>query len=115
MVSNRTGEYNFLGQRDRSSFIVPGQRDNGLSSKSCHGPGKTRTACQIPGRDAGLNNLYFSVLGFLQWDKEIFLSQEKGTIGHPVPDCPGISRFATHAALTGLIGVGYALVSLFLL
>ena len=26
-VSNGTGQCNFLGQRDRSFFIVPGQRD----------------------------------------------------------------------------------------
>ena len=30
-VSNMTGQCNFSGQRDRSSFIVPGQRDNGTS------------------------------------------------------------------------------------
>ena len=30
-VSNGTGQCNFLGQRDKSSFIVPGQRDNGTS------------------------------------------------------------------------------------
>ena len=34
-VSNGTGQCNFSGQRDKSSFIVPGQRDNGISSKSC--------------------------------------------------------------------------------
>ena len=40
----------FWGQRDRSSFIVPGQRDNGTISKSCQGPGRAGTACQNPGR-----------------------------------------------------------------
>ena len=30
-VSNGTGQYKFLGQRDRSFFLVPGQRDNGTS------------------------------------------------------------------------------------
>ena len=39
-VSNGTGQGNFSGQRDRSFFIVPGQRDNGTSSKSCHGTGR---------------------------------------------------------------------------
>ena len=43
-VSNGTGQYNFSGQRDRSSFIVPGQRDNGTSSKSCQGTGRAGTA-----------------------------------------------------------------------
>ena len=50
------------GHRDRSSFIVPGQRDNGTSSKSCHGTGRAGTAkiqdgtgrdSENPGRDAG--------------------------------------------------------------
>ena len=36
-VSNGKGQCNFLGPRDRSSFIVPGQKDNGKSSKSCQG------------------------------------------------------------------------------
>ena len=36
-VSNGTGQCSFWGQRDRSSFIVPRQRDNGISSKSCQG------------------------------------------------------------------------------
>jgi hypothetical protein len=35
-VSNGTGQCNFSGQRDGSSFIVLGQRDNRTSSKSCH-------------------------------------------------------------------------------
>ena len=32
-VSNRTGQCNFSGQRDRSSFIVPGQRDKGTTGQ----------------------------------------------------------------------------------
>ena len=32
------------GQRDRSSFIVPGQRDKGTRSKSCHRTGRSGTA-----------------------------------------------------------------------
>ena len=41
------------GQRDRSSFIVPGQRDNGTSSKSCHGTGRAGIFwdCPVPSRD----------------------------------------------------------------
>ena len=39
-VSNETGQYNFSGQWDRSFFIVPTQRDNGTSSKSCQGTGR---------------------------------------------------------------------------
>ena len=42
------------GQRDRSSFIVPGQRDNGTSSKSCHGTGRdfkqALPSQDVPGR-----------------------------------------------------------------
>ena len=30
-VSNGTGQCNFSGQRDRSFFLVPGQRDNETS------------------------------------------------------------------------------------
>ena len=54
-VSNGTGQCNFSGQRDRSSFIVPGQRDNGTSSKSCHGTGRDGPGrdSQNPRRDAG--------------------------------------------------------------
>ena len=58
-VSNETGQYNFLGQTDRSSFIVKGQRKT--SSKSYHGTGRARTVYQNTGRDTGRNNHYFSV------------------------------------------------------
>ena len=60
-VSNGTGQCNFSGHRDRSFFVVPGQRDNGTSSKSCHGTGRAGTACQNLGRDAGRDNHYFSI------------------------------------------------------
>jgi hypothetical protein len=43
---------NFLGRRERNSFIVLGQRDNGISSKSCHGMGQAGTAYQNPGPNA---------------------------------------------------------------
>ena len=61
-VSNGAGQDNFSGQRDRRFFIVPGQRDNGTSSKSCQGTGRAGTAkirdgtgrdSQNAGRDAG--------------------------------------------------------------
>ena len=39
-VPNGTGQAGLAGQRDRSFFIVPGQKDNGTSSKSCHGTGR---------------------------------------------------------------------------
>ena len=35
--------------RDRSSFIVQGQKDHGTSSKSYQGSGQAGTACQNPG------------------------------------------------------------------
>jgi hypothetical protein len=63
-VSNTTGQCNFLGQRDRSFFIVPGQRDNlkilpwngtGRDSKSISGTGRgmgqSLLCCQNPGQD----------------------------------------------------------------
>ena len=60
-VSNGTGQCNFSGRRDRSFFIVPGQRDNGTSSKSCHGTGRNgifdRLSRPVPGRPAGQNHL----------------------------------------------------------
>ena len=75
-VSNGAGQDNFSGQRDRRFFIVPGQKDNGISSTFCHGTlhgtERTRIACQIcdktrngtitffhqnPGRDAGLDGI----------------------------------------------------------
>ena len=69
-VSNGTGQYNFSGQRDRSSIVVPGQRDNGTSSKSCHGTGRGTGQllffCQNPGRDRdGTGQLLFFSYDFL--------------------------------------------------
>ena len=49
-VSNGTGQCNFLGQTDRSFFIVPGHRYNGTSSKSCHGTERDFWQA-IPSRD----------------------------------------------------------------
>ena len=160
-VSNETGQYNFLGQTDRSSFIVKGQRKT--SSKSYHGTGRARTVYQNTGRDTGRNNHYFSVkirdgtgtgrdncyffpmiscfitslpvsehtflvleppfpvfgfLGLLILSRDVrdrgicprifelalvpgerdsgtrifLLSQDKGTMGPPVLECPGMSR-----------------------
>ena len=60
-VSNGTGQCNFLGQRDRSSFIVAGQSDNGTSPRSCHRTGQAGKACQNRGQDVGWDNHYFSV------------------------------------------------------
>ena len=45
-VSNGTGQCNFLGQRDRSSFIVPGQRTTGQAktlAKRRDGPGQPKS------------------------------------------------------------------------
>jgi hypothetical protein len=50
-VSNGTGKYNFSGQRDRSSFIVPGPWDNGTSSKCWPGWGFDIMPWDRPGRD----------------------------------------------------------------
>ena len=52
-VSYGTGQCNFLGQRDNSSFIVPGQRDDGMSWIFCRGTGRVGKACQNLGRDLG--------------------------------------------------------------
>ena len=41
--------HNSKGQRDRQNFFVPGQRDNGTSSKSCHGTGFFETVPSLPG------------------------------------------------------------------
>ena len=53
-VSNGTGQCNFSGQRDRSSFIVPGPWDNGTSSKCCLGTGwdVILTVCPVPSKDS---------------------------------------------------------------
>ena len=63
-VPNKTGQCNFSGQRDRKSFLVPGQRDNGTSSKSCHGTGRDfdRLSRPVPGRPAGQNHFLFGTL-----------------------------------------------------
>ena len=46
-VSNRTGQYNFLGKRDRSSFIVPGQAQNFAKRRDGLGqPDKIRDGTQ---------------------------------------------------------------------
>ena len=69
-VSNGTGQCNFLGQRDRSSFIVPGLRDNGTSYKTCQGTGRAGTAkirdgtgrdSKNPDRMGFVVNLYFAL------------------------------------------------------
>ena len=39
------------------AFVVPGQRDNGTSSKSCHGTGRAGTASQNLGWDVGRERL----------------------------------------------------------
>ena len=39
-ISNGTGQCNLSRQRDRKSFVIPGQKDNSTSSKSCHGTGQ---------------------------------------------------------------------------
>ena len=53
----------FWGQRDRSFFIVPGQRDNRTSSKSCHRTGRASIAYKKTGtgHGTGRDNHYFSV------------------------------------------------------
>ena len=108
-VSNGTGHSNFSGQRDRQNFFVPGQRDNGTSSKSCLGKGRAGTVCQNPGRDMGRDNYYFSVkirdgtiAIFFLWFSfyNIFscfrtsFSAVSRFVPRPVPDfgCPGPSR-----------------------
>ena len=72
-VSNKMGQCNFSGLRDKCFFIVPGQRDNGTSSKSCQRMGRARIACQNPGRDIWQPCSDF-VLVFL-----LLLSGDKGT------------------------------------
>ena len=54
-VSNGMGQRKFLGQRDRNLFLVPGQRDNGTSSKFGHGTGRDFDSLSPPvlGRPAG--------------------------------------------------------------
>jgi hypothetical protein len=47
------------GQRDRSSFIVPGQRDNGTSSKSCHGSYRDRILTCCNGTWRHFDSLFF--------------------------------------------------------
>ena len=131
-VSNKTVFFCPAGQRDRSLFIVPRQRDNGTTSKSCHGTGRDGiltffhrtgrdgilTACSFPSwnitgqpgdrREKRFKKLQIfekKNLPFLtffdnqivvlsrdfyccscpetkgQWDKEDFLSQDKGIFG----------------------------------
>jgi hypothetical protein len=57
-VSNRMGQCKFLGERDRSSFIVAGQRNNRTSSKSCNRTGRAGSVYQNPGRVTGRDNHY---------------------------------------------------------
>ena len=66
-VSNGTGQGNFSGQRDRSFFIVPGQRDNGTSSKSCHGTGRAGIFwdCPVPSRDVPRDKMAVFFFTFL--------------------------------------------------
>ena len=80
-VSNGTGQCNFSGQRDRSSFIVPRQRDKGTSLKSCHGTGRDFLQA-VPSQDRGVCPGTFApalVLGQRNTGTRKFL-------------CPGTSR-----------------------
>ena len=52
-VCNGTGQCNFLGQRDKSSF------NNGTSSKSCYCLGRVGIAYQNPGRTWDGTTLFF--------------------------------------------------------
>ena len=54
-VSNGTGRCNFSGHRDKENVLVPGQRDNGTSSKSCHGTGRDFKQA-VPGRPGTLSD-----------------------------------------------------------
>ena len=75
-VSNKTGQCNFLGQRDRSSLIVQGHRDSRTSSKSCHGLG----------RDAG-KSLFFPMISYCRSSFPV--------LGHPHPVLNILSCFRT--------------------
>ena len=90
-VSNETGQYNFLGQTDRSSFIVKGQRKT--SSKSYHGTGRARTVYQNTGRDTGRNNHYFSAI-FWDWTGLFFPTIFWFRTSFPVLErtCPVLER-----------------------
>ena len=47
-VSKEMEQYNFAGQRDRSFFIVPGERDNGQAQNLAIG--RAGTGCQNSAR-----------------------------------------------------------------
>jgi hypothetical protein len=109
-VSNGRGQCNFLGQRDRSSFIVPGQRENGTRSKSCQWTGGAGTAkirdgtgqnSQNPGRDAGQRSLSRNICSCpCPGTRNFFCPGTKGqqdvpsrfVPGRPVPVCLRKSR-----------------------
>ena len=84
-VSNGMGHCNFSGQRDRSFFVVPGQRDNRTSSKSCHGRGQAGTASQNPGRDVGRDRVLIFCHG---------TGRDRGV-------CPGTGRAGTASQNSG--------------
>ena len=77
-VSNGTGQCNFSGHRDKENVLVPGQRDNGTSSKSYHGTGRDGilTGCPVPSRDVPRDkiNNHFAHLCLFKI-KKIFFSK----------------------------------------
>ena len=95
MVSNGTGQRNFSGQRDRNFFLVPGQRDNGTSSKFCHGTGRDGilTACPVPSRDVprdrnerkNIDKIEFFFYDFLFQNIFSCFGTSSSVLEHPFP------------------------------
>ena len=54
-------EVGFPMGRDKGKEFPSLSRDNGTSSKSCHGTGRAETAYQNTGWNVGWDNHYFSV------------------------------------------------------
>ena len=80
-VSNGMGQRNFSGQRDRKSFLVPGQRDNGTSPKYVLGRDGTGFWPSVPSRPGtGHGTTFFFtiiVIPFCLDFNEYLFSQEK--------------------------------------
>ena len=97
-VSNGTEQCNFLGQRNRSSFIVPGQRiklkilprdkmgRNSLSkSRTGHETGQSLFFCQNPGQDVVWNRtiIICKIAKYAKLKVFWFFGASDFVLGHP--------------------------------
>ena len=87
-----------FGTKGQKFLHCPGQREDGTSSKSCHGMGQP-VKIRDGTWDGTGQSLFFSMISCFRTSFPIVpgclllpLSRDKGSTRRHVPDCPGTSR-----------------------